>query len=73
MQSVWVKWQMSTFEPIEITINDVLGEVSRAKGDPPCEARGALHTEEKYIVETKKGLYVLCRRCCKILGLPIHR
>jgi hypothetical protein len=64
---------MSTFEPVEITINDVLGEVNLAMDDPPCEVRGELHTGKKYVVETKKGPYVLCRRCCKVLGLPVHK
>jgi len=73
MPSVWVKWRVSTFDYTEITINDVLGEVSRAVDDPQCEARGDLHGGKKYIVETKKGPYVLCRHCCKILGLPVFR
>ena len=73
MPRVWVKWRISTFDFTEITVNDVLGEVSRAKDDPPCEARGELHAGKKYIVETKKGPFVLCRRCCKVIGLPVHR
>jgi hypothetical protein len=63
---------MSTFDYTEITINDVLGEAKRALDEPPCEARGEIHGGKAYIVDTKKGPYVLCRRCCKILGLPVH-
>jgi hypothetical protein len=44
MQSVRVKWNISTLEYWELTINDVLGEVGRAVGKPPCEARGELHS-----------------------------
>ena len=44
--SVWVKWRLSPFDYSEITINDVLGEVSRALDEPPCEARGDLHGEK---------------------------
>ena len=72
MASVWVKWRLSTFEYAELSINDVLGEVSRASNDPGCEARGESHTEKTYIVTTKEGVYVLCSRCCKTLGLLLH-
>jgi hypothetical protein len=72
MPSVWVKWQISTFDYTEITINDVLGEVSRAVDEPPCEARGESHSGKTYILTTKRGTYVLCRRCCKILGLAVR-
>jgi len=71
MQSVWVKWKMSALEYWELTVNDVVGEVCRAIGGPPCEARGELHSSDKYAVYTKRGLYVLCRLCCKTLGLPL--
>jgi len=46
MPSVWVKWRLSPFDYSEITISDVLGEVSRALDEPPCEARGDLHGEK---------------------------
>jgi hypothetical protein len=71
MASVWVRWRMSTAEYREITINDVLGEVTRALDEHPCEARGERHSAKIYLVATKiGGPYVLCRRCCKELGLP---
>jgi hypothetical protein len=73
MPSVWVKWRHSSFDYTEITINDVLGEVSNAKGGPPCEARGEVHKGKTYIVATKYGVHVLCRLCCKTLGLPLRR
>ena len=72
MPSVRVKWRLSPFEPTEITINDVLGDVKRLKGDAPCEAQAELHADRKYVVETKGGVYVLCRRCCGALGLTTH-
>jgi hypothetical protein len=72
MPSLWVKWRLSSFDFAEITINDVLGEASRSVDEKPCEARSELHGGKTYIVDTKKGLYVLCRRCCKVIGLPVH-
>jgi hypothetical protein len=71
MPSVWVKWRLSPFDYSEITINDVLGEVSGAR-DARCEARGEVHNGKTYIVKTKRGVNVLCRSCCKILGLPVR-
>lgn len=71
MPSAWVKWVISTFDYTEITINDAVGEVVRAVGKPSCEGRGDLHSDRAYIVDTRKGPFVLCHRCCKTLGLPL--
>jgi hypothetical protein len=71
MPSVWVKWPHSHFYYSEITINDVLGEVGRAPSTIPCEALDDPHSEKKYAVKTKLGAYVLCRQCCKVLGLRL--
>jgi len=71
MSSIWVKWPLSTFDYTEITINDVLGEAARALSTAPCEARGEIHSDKMYVVDTKRGVYVLCHRCCKALGLPL--
>lgn len=71
MPSVWVKWAISSFDYTEITINDVVGEVARASGMASCEGRGDLHGDGTYIVHTRKGPFVLCRRCCKTLGLRL--
>jgi hypothetical protein len=72
MPSVWVKWKLSSFDHSEITINDVLGEALLASGQPDCEALGDTHAGKMYLVETKGGVFVLCRRCCRTLGLPLH-
>jgi hypothetical protein len=71
MQSVWVKWNISSLEYWELTINDVLGELSEALGTYSCEARDEEHGAKMYVARTNKGPYVLCRRCCKKLGLPL--
>jgi hypothetical protein len=70
MPSLHVRWRISDGEYSEITINDVLGEVDPSPGQAPCEALGEKHSEKMFIVKTKLGVYVLCRRCCKQLGLP---
>jgi hypothetical protein len=70
MASVWVRWRISTGDYSEITINDVIGEAARALNQGPCEARGDRHNERMYLVTTNRGPYILCRRCCKLLGLP---
>jgi hypothetical protein len=70
MASVWVRWRNSSGEHTEITINDVLGETSLALGEYKCEAFGERHNPKTYIVKTNKGPFVLCRRCCKQIGLP---
>jgi len=72
MQSVWVKWNISSLEYWELTSNDVLGEVSKASGKYSCEARDEAHGGEMYVARTKQGPYVLCRQCCKKLGLPLR-
>lgn len=69
MPSIWVKWRLSPFDHVEITINDVVGEVTRGAGI--CEARAEMHSDKMYLVVTKRGPYVLCHRCCKVLGLPL--
>jgi len=71
MQSVWVKWKISALEYSELTIDDILGEVGRAVDKPPCESRGDPHSLDTYIANTKRGPYVLCRQCCKRLGLAL--
>jgi hypothetical protein len=71
MPSLWVKWRISPFDYTEITVNDVLGEVSHALHEPQCEARGENHGVQTFVVITKRGTYVLCRQCCKMLGLPM--
>src|SRR5258708_10585901 len=71
--SVWIRWRLSPFEYSEITINNVFDEVNRALDEPPVEALGELHTGKTYIVNTNGGAYVLCRRRCKKLGLPIPK
>jgi hypothetical protein len=72
MQSVWVKWKISSLEHWELTINDVQGEISKSSGYQSCEARDEEHGGETYVAWTRFGPYVLCRRCCKKLGLPLH-
>ena len=70
MASVWAKWQISTGDHFEITINDVLGEARLALGQYTCEGRDKPHGGKAYIVTTSAGRFVLCRRCCEKLGLP---
>jgi len=72
MPSVWVKWKFSPFDHSEITINDVLGEARLASSQLACEARGDTHAGKIYLVETKRGVFALCGRCCTTLGLPLH-
>lgn len=71
MPSLWVKGRISKFGYSEITINDVLGEVGRAIGRHPCESSANRHSEDTFVLKTKKGMYVVCRLCCRTLGLPL--
>jgi hypothetical protein len=72
MPSVWVKWRLSPFEYSEISINDALREVSPAVEGPSVRSATEVQNGKTNIVETKGAVYVLCRRCCKTLGLPVH-
>jgi hypothetical protein len=47
-------------------------EISKALGEYSCEARDEQHGGEMYVARTKQGPYVLCRDCCKKLGLPLR-
>ncbi len=71
MTSVLVKWPLSTGEHFELTINDVYDDALSATDGSPCESLADSHSVEMYIVKTNRGVFVLCRRCCKKLGLPI--
>jgi hypothetical protein len=57
--SVRVKWRLSPFNHVEITINDVLGEVTRASGESSCEAQGEHHSELRYSV------MATCAKCSR--------
>jgi hypothetical protein len=52
MQSVWVKWSISSLDYWELTINDVLGEISKALGKYSCEARDEVHGGGMYVART---------------------
>lgn len=70
MPSVWVRWQGWEGEYFEITINDVLGDATRSWDNNSCEAREEQHGDRKYLVNTIWGPIILCRKCCKKIGLP---
>lgn len=70
MPSIWVRWRSWEGEYFEITINDVLGDATRSWDSNPREAREEQHGERKYLVNTRWGPIILCKKCCRKIGLP---
>jgi len=56
----------------ELSNSDVVGKITKALGKYSCEARDEKHKGELYVVRTNQGPYVLCRGCCKKLGLSVR-